>query len=121
MLKANLFLLYYCLLFFFSPAIARAEENIAIDVYCTSNLDSTGVCVDEKTQISFTCLIIPGQIIECKDKNSIDYECVMTTQITPTQAQFSCSKLVSTSALEIPNDDPEIESNALPNDFENAF
>ena len=103
---------------FILPSLAGENNNI--DVYCTSNLDSTGVCTDGKTQSSFDCIIIPGHIIECKDKTFSKFECILTTQVTPTQAQFTCSKLIS-SDDHIVNDSSEILPNVLPNDFKNAF
>lgn len=103
--------------FFSTVANSKNEFN----VYCTSNLDSTGICVDESSKKSLNCIIIPGQIIECKDQASNEYECILIAQVTATQAQFSCSGLDANRH----DDDTEINSdstpNVLPNDFENAF
>ena len=99
--------------------VAYSESEF--NVYCTSNLDSTGICVDESSKNLLNCIVIPGQIIECKDQSSNEYECVLIAQVTATQAQFSCSGLDNNHNI----DDAEINSdllpNVLPNDFENAF
>ena len=94
-----------------------ANSNSQNTVYCTSNLDSTGVCINETTDDAFECIIVPGQIIECKDEDSVKHECVLMTQITATQAQFSCSELIDSQN----NDASDFNSNFVPNDFENAF
>ena len=109
---------FFCLFVSLVPSSAKSKRDI--NVYCTSNLDSTGVCTDEKTQSSFDCIIIPGQIIECKDKDAIEYECVLISQVTPTQAQFSCSEL-SSSNTQSTNESSEALPNDLSNDFQNAF
>ena len=99
--------------------VAYSESEF--NVYCTSNLDSTGVCVDESSKNSLDCIIIPGQIIECKDQSSKEYECVLIAQVTATQAQFSCSGLGAIDNTEDTEIHLDVLPNVLPNDFENAF
>ena len=107
---------------FLNYSLSKSNQNF--EVYCTSNLDSTGVCTDE-SNTSFSCIIIPGQIIECKDKKSIPYECVLIAQITQTQAEFSCSELGSRNSNSPRQQNNDLEGNSLnnvlPNELNDAF
>ncbi|MDB4486010.1 hypothetical protein N9025_01215 [Synechococcus sp. AH-707-B22] len=98
-----------------------AEDSKNFNVYCTSNQDATGVCLAENTDQELACIIIPGQIIQCTDREKINYECVLVVQVTPTQAEFSCQedKLASNNSNEGISSPPLVE--VIPNDFENAF
>ena len=81
------------------PAVASSiplsKQQSLVDgfnVYCTSNRDGTGACFNEETNKSLDCLIIPGQLIDCKTKRGRKYQCVLYNIITASQAEFSCTK-----------------------------
>ena len=59
-------------------------------MYCTSNIDGTGSCVNQEDNRPFTCLIVPGQIITCPAKKSATVDCVWISGVTANQAQFWC-------------------------------
>ena len=61
---------------------------------CTSNQDGTGLCVNQETKQSFTCLIIPGQVIDCSTASGKDFQCVAISGAIGNQAQFSCDPKV---------------------------
>lgn len=98
-----------------------AEDSKNFNVYCTSNQDATGVCLAENTNQELNCIIIPGQIVQCTDKDKLIYECVLVVQVTPTQAEYSCQEdeLASNDIYEGISSPPLEE--VIPNDFETAF
>ena len=59
-------------------------------MFCTSNLDGTGVCANQEDGREFSCLIVPGQIISCPAANSRSVECVWISGISANSAQFWC-------------------------------
>jgi hypothetical protein len=59
-------------------------------MYCTSNFDGTGSCVNQEDMRTFTCLIVPGQIITCPAKTVSTVDCVWISGVTASQAQFWC-------------------------------
>ncbi len=59
-------------------------------MYCTSNQDGTGSCVNQEDGKEFACLIVPGQIISCPGTNARAVECVWISGVTADQAQFWC-------------------------------
>jgi hypothetical protein len=59
-------------------------------MFCTSNLDGTGVCTNQEDGREFSCLIVPGQIISCPAANSRSVECVWISGISANSAQFWC-------------------------------
>ena len=121
MIKFSSILLTFVSLSITSRVYAENSENF--NVYCTSNKDATGVCLTENTNQELSCIIIPGQVIQCTDKEKIIYECVLVVQVTPTQAEFSCQE--DKFALKNTNGGEGISSpplgEVIPNDFENAF
>lgn len=64
------------------------------NVYCTSNLDGTGVCTNMETSRNLQCIIIPGQVIDCKSRSGKSFQCVLFSQYTPNQAEFFCDPSV---------------------------
>ena len=70
----------------FSPAQASDQ---GFSVFCTSNFDSTGKCVDENDG-ELECIIVPGGIIACKNAREEIYECVQYGAIIANQSQFAC-------------------------------
>ena len=55
---------------------ARAETVDGFLASCTPNLDGTGECVNTETGGRYNCLIIPGQVIDCKSRESRSFQCV---------------------------------------------
>lgn len=82
--------------FFLYCLHACADINNDIDlsgfnVFCTSNLDSTGICVNLRSQQPLDCVIIPGQLIDCRSSLGKKFQCVLYSQVTATQAEFYCN------------------------------
>ncbi len=72
------------------PAASKSMDGFF--AYCTSNLDTTGECVNEEDGRKISCLIVPGQIISCPTSASRSMECVWISGITASQAQFWCDR-----------------------------
>ena len=68
------------------------SASSAFTVYCSSNMDGTGICKKEGTTESIECIILQGSIISCQDKTS-QFKCVQFGQIIANQAQFSCTQV----------------------------
>lgn len=81
-------MLYASCLTFTSHAYGRDRDGFF--AYCTSNMDGTGVCVNEEDSSNFICLIVPGQIISCPASNSKSVECIWISNAVAFQAQFWC-------------------------------
>ena len=79
----------------------NANQGDGFNAYCTSNMDGTGACFNDETSKKMSCLIVPGQIIDCKTRKGKTFQCVWTSNITANQAQFWCDP----SAESILNDD----------------
>lgn len=71
-----------------SPLESREIDGFITN--CTSNQDSTGVCVNQETSKSYNCLIIPGQVIECNSLLNKSFQCVSISGAMGNQAQFWC-------------------------------
>ena len=74
-----------------SPVAAGAVD--AVDGFvaaCTGNLDGTGQCVNQETGSRYTCLIIPGQVIDCKSRTSRAFQCVWISGVQANYAEFWC-------------------------------
>jgi len=61
---------------------------------CTGNLDGTGECVNAETGGKYTCLIIPGQVIDCKSRSSRSFQCVWISGSQANYAEFWCDPQV---------------------------
>ena len=79
--------------FFAKPVLASTEFT----VYCSSNMDGTGVCNKEESFEPIQCLILPGSIIGCKSDNA-QFRCIRFGQVIAHQAQFSCQAVKPASA-----------------------
>lgn len=91
MFPSSVRVLLICLLALVHPGLAVAERVIdGFNVYCTSNMDGTGFCTNMETNGSLDCIIIPGQVIDCKSASGRSFQCVIYSQITPNQAEFFC-------------------------------
>ena len=74
-------------------AISQSGED-AFTVFCTGNQDSTGICLESNNpdeQKKLDCIMLPGNIIECKNKSKEKVECILIAA-TSAQAEFSCNK-----------------------------
>ena len=71
-----------------------AQPDETFTVYCTGNHDTTGSCLktsDSKKDEEFNCIMVPGNIIDCKSNSDTNIECILITA-TSAQAEFSCSR-----------------------------
>jgi len=92
-MKRNILsLLIFLLLIRVLPVHASKPDGFVAN--CTSNQDGTGLCVNQETKQSFTCLIIPGQVIDCSTASGKDFQCVAISGAIGNQAQFSCDPKV---------------------------
>ena len=89
------------ILILFAPAFNQisAQPDDAFTVYCTGNHDATGNCLkisnSDKPE-EFECIMVPGNIIDCKNNSDANIECILITA-TSAQAEFSCSESMSKS------------------------
>ena len=58
--------------------------------YCTGNLDGTGDCFNQESSQRYTCVVIPGQVIDCKSKGGTPFQCVWISGVQSNQAEFWC-------------------------------
>lgn len=75
-------------------AIAQAETLDGFVASCTGNLDGTGQCTNQETNQRFTCVIIPGQVIECKSPKAKSFQCVWVSGVQANYADFWCDPQV---------------------------
>ena len=80
-----------------SPCSQGWAQQSEFSVYCNSNMDGTGDCSRNDNNELLACIVIPGGIIECKDKQKLRYECVNygVTTANSTQFSFSCTPKLS--------------------------
>jgi hypothetical protein len=76
------------------PVVYAQPVYDGFNVYCTSNMDGTGVCTNMETSRKLQCIIIPGQVIDCKSRSGKSFQCVLFSQYTPNQAEFFCDPAV---------------------------
>jgi hypothetical protein len=79
-----------------SPALFLAQSE-TIDGFvasCTGNMDGTGICVNNENNKSYSCLIIPGQVIECKSMTNRSFQCVWISSTQANYADFWCDSQV---------------------------
>jgi hypothetical protein len=77
-----------------STPVSAQPVYDGFNVYCTSNHDGTGVCTNMETSRNLNCIIIPGQVIDCKSVSGKSFQCVLYSQYTPNQAEFFCDPSV---------------------------
>ena len=85
-------------------------------VYCSSNMDGTGVCTKEGTSETIECILLQGSIIGCRDSTS-QFRCVQFGQIIANQAQFSCKQTeikTEASSLDIAEKSPADQQRSEP-------
>lgn len=114
---------------FHALAQVGEEDNFGqksqITVFCTSNRDTTGVCIDPITTNPLDCVATPGAVVPCKRSDGIIYQCQWLSS-TPLQIELSCSTKskgeadpISTELFEgesIPPERPASGSGASPGD-----
>ena len=74
-------------------AISQTSED-SFTVFCTGNQDSTGSCFEGSIpdeQKKLDCIMVPGNIIDCKNEAKEKVECILIAA-TSAQAEFSCNK-----------------------------
>lgn len=98
---------------------------------CTGNHDGTGECVNAETGGRYSCLIIPGQVIDCTSRISRPFQCVWISGSQANYAEFWCDSHVdgflrnelSSRQLNQPftdtttNDLPALQSNEFTDSF----
>lgn len=81
---------------FFTGAATKAQQTsefnsqAGFSIYCNSNMDGTGKCSRTDNGNPLTCIMIPGQIIDCSDQNKGEFDCVQYGAVMPLQTQFFC-------------------------------
>lgn len=78
-------------------------------------MDATGVCVNLKNQKSLNCIIVPGQLIDCRSSSGKNFQCVLFSQVTATQAEFYCN-----SQAELFFQDEDIDNEAFTDVFSSS-
>ena len=76
-----------------------AQPDETFTVYCTGNHDTTGSCLkmsDSEKAEKFECIMVPGNIIDCKSNSDTNIECILIVA-TSAQAEFSCSESMTKS------------------------
>jgi hypothetical protein len=75
------------------PGSALAAPD-GFTAYCTGNLDGTGDCFNQESNQRYTCVVIPGQVIDCKSKGGTPFQCVWISGVQSNQAEFWCDPSV---------------------------
>ncbi len=109
--------------FVFSLPLAYAQSSTSgFNVYCTSNRDFTGTCVNLVSSDSYDCILIPGQVIDCLTKDKLSFQCVFVQQYTPSQSEFFCKQTDTLSSSVVsPLTDPDTYSSDFTSNFSIAF
>ena len=71
-----------------------AEPDKKFTVYCTGNHDTTGSCIkasDSTDSNELNCIMVPGNIIDCKSGPNASIECILINA-TSAQAEFFCNE-----------------------------
>lgn len=74
--------------------LAQADVIDGFVASCTGNLDGTGQCINQETGQRFTCVVIPGQVIDCKSRLSNPFQCVWISGVQANYADFWCDPQV---------------------------
>lgn len=96
-------------------AVALPAAAVTVDGFvasCTGNNDGTGQCVNLETSQRFSCLIVPGQVIDCKSRTGRSFQCVWISGVQANQADFWCDPQVDALLRD------EISSNQLQEQFQ---
>lgn len=77
-----------------SQRLAQADVVDGFVAACTGNLDGTGQCINQETSQRFTCVVIPGQVIDCKSPKAKAFQCVWVSGVQANYAEFWCDPQV---------------------------
>ena len=72
------------------PLYSQQNKTDSFKAYCTANHDGTGTCIAQDTNKAMTCLLVPGQVVECKGPKVKSSQCIMIGNISAQQAELSC-------------------------------
>lgn len=87
-LRLWLFLILGSIFTFISLETAASSQS-EFSVYCTSNFDATGECMDENSK-NLECTLVSSNLIECANSENKIFECIQFGAIIAHQSQFSC-------------------------------
>lgn len=77
-------------------------------------MDGTGLCTREDTSESLNCIVLQGEIINCKDESGF-YECLQYGPIIAHQSQFSCKlSIEKTDSSSAPNTSVQSDVEQIP-------
>ena len=102
-----------------APNAFRSEEenNAQITVFCTNNKDGTGACLTS-SQKPVECILIPGSVVECTDKDEEELACV-SVHSTSAIVEISCEKptaaIQQADIIEIPSASEELKPETTAN------
>ena len=102
----------FLLLFITASNTSRSEESVdsPTTVFCTNNKDGTGSCLTS-SQEPVECILIPGSVVECTDKDDNELACV-SVHSTSAIVEISCEKAKASSQqaniVEIPKTSEEL-------------
>jgi hypothetical protein len=71
--------------------LAQSFDTEVVNIYCTSNQDGTGACVNSSTNDPFDCTLIPGQVISCRDSEKKRFSCINYGSNQSNQGYFQCT------------------------------
>ena len=76
--------------------ISRASnESDGFLAECTGDsAGGTGICTNVENSQKYKCMIIPGQIIDCKSKAVRSFQCVYVSSAIRGQSEFWCDSTV---------------------------
>lgn len=109
----------FLLLFIITSNTFRSEEigDAQTTVFCTNNKDGTGSCLTS-TQEPVECILIPGSVVECTDKDDNELACV-SVHSTSAIVEISCEKtknlIQRADILDIPSADQQLKSGTISN------
>ena len=123
-IKKKLQIALFLLILIITPHTSRSDESndTQITVFCTSNKDGTGSCLTS-LQESVECILIPGSIVECTDKDKNELTCV-SVHSTSAIAEISCenpkveSKRIDN--IDIPSTIKELNAESAANNKEDS-
>ena len=70
----------------------QAFETDTFNIFCTSNFDGTGDCINTSTNAPFDCTLIPGQVIACRDGDKNKFSCINFGSNQSNQGYFQCTR-----------------------------
>jgi hypothetical protein len=71
--------------------LAQSFDSDTTNIYCTSNQDGTGECINSDDNSIVDCTLIPGQVITCRDSQNQRLSCINYGSNQSSQGYFQCS------------------------------